>query len=190
MSQYRWEFGFDWNATPDWAKVNAPNDPTDGAPIALLQNGLYRTVGDEGAAWPSRMETSDVFEFCFYDLTAAQGGTQQDLRVEGYFSIVNPQEGDVPRGEPATLRPFGLPDGTPLRVESVGTSNPAVWTGGSLPAWEFQAQVGNTWVNQFTIQDNLPSPYFTLSVLLKVSEVSSGGFKWFGLDPEVWVLDG
>lgn len=185
---YRWEFGFDFNATADWSKVNSPNDPTNGSDICLLQNGLC-TDGSGDPAWPSRLEVGDKIVFRIYDLTSVQGGTSAVREIpESYFSVVDPHSGDIPAGDPATEHPLGLTSGSVQKLVSVdGGGNPAVWPGGTVPCWEYE--VDHDGDGTFTrFQPVGSSGYFTLSILLQVQD--GGTLKWFGLDPEIWIMDG
>lgn len=192
MTQYRWEFGFDFNALPDYGTLNptqAPGSPAAGEPTVLLQQGFCRIDGGSVVpAWPTSLQPGDSVEFFVYDLTSAQGTESNPTDVdrdESTFSVVDPHSGDLTH----IFEPFSNPG----LVELPNPVEPSVWPTGPLPAWQYRINVGESGNSsgELVIRQDAP-PYAALSVLLNVNQTTSKGTvsKWFGLDPEVWIMDG
>ena len=192
MTQYRWEFGFDFNAFPDYGTLNpaeAPGAPAAGEPTVLLQQGFCRIDGNSVVPdWPTSLQPGDSIEFVVFDLTSAQGtegGPASISETESTFSVVNPHTGDLTH----IFEPFTDPGLAQLPSPVA----PSVWPTGPLPAWRYQIhpESGGTATSELVIRQDAPT-YAALSVLLSISQNTSKGTesKWFGLDPEVWIMDG
>lgn len=190
MTQFRWEFGFDFNAAKAFGAVNPNLDPTSPAlnePIYLLQDGLVNVTDNRSPAWPTQLASGDTIKFRIFDLTSPQltcpssvgsapnqiGGTNNFQ-----FAIVDPYTGSAV--DLFTVSPVSASD-----VSLAYTCyKPTVWPiDETLPSWT--VTVGTE--TYLEVVSGIAKA--NLSVLIKVTP-KSGDPKWFGLDPEIWIMDG